>query len=430
VPEEFAGHSIYVTIFLFWGAILIFILHSHHLYTTSRYLSLLEEGIIVAKSVVYSSILASLFIFLSNINIFSRLIFVECVLILFVVLSLWRFVKRVCLRQLIKNGFLNFNVLIIGASNEAESLIQEIKNYPYLGLRIIGLLDDKKTGIYAGIKIVGTTDKLEFMIKRYFIDEVYVAGDYRQQSVKDIISKCIRLGKTVKLLVDDLGISVDELKFGYLGPIALVTYFEQPAEKINSLIKRLFDVFVSGSMLILLFPLFIVIFLLVKFVSSGPVFYISRRSGRKGIEFNLLKFRSMVSNADSLKEGLKCMSETNGPIFKIKNDPRITRIGRFLRKYSLDELPQLVNVLKGDMSLVGPRPFPVEESEKIEYKHIPRLNIRPGITGLAQVKGRSNLKFSQWMKWDLWYVNNWSLALDIRIILWTIPAVIKGEGAY
>jgi len=159
-------------------------------------------------------------------------------------------------------------------------------------------------------------------------------------------------------------------------------------------------------------------------------FYISKRSGKKGRIFNMYKFRSMIKNAENLRDALSCKSEVEGPIFKIRRDPRLTRVGKILRKYSLDELPQLFNVLKGDMGLVGPRPFPVEESSKIEYKHIPRLNVRPGLTGLAQVKGRSNLKFNQWMRWDVWYVENWSLGLDARIILWTIPAVLRGKGAY
>jgi lipopolysaccharide/colanic/teichoic acid biosynthesis glycosyltransferase len=138
----------------------------------------------------------------------------------------------------------------------------------------------------------------------------------------------------------------------------------------------------------------------------------------------------MDENAESLKVSLKDKSEIKGPIFKIRKDPRLTKIGKFLRKYSIDELPQLFNVLKGDMSLVGPRPFPVEESQQIEYKHIPRLNIKPGITGLAQIKGRSDLSFSHWMRWDNWYLHNWSFVLDIKILLWTIPVVVKGKGAY
>ncbi|MFA5276429.1 MAG: sugar transferase, partial [Candidatus Omnitrophota bacterium] len=168
----------------------------------------------------------------------------------------------------------------------------------------------------------------------------------------------------------------------------------------------------------------------VKLTNPGPVFFVSKRSGKKGMAFDMYKFRSMVKDAEKQRDALSDKSEVKGPIFKIKQDPRLTRIGKILRKYSLDELPQLFNILKGDMSLVGPRPFPVAESNKIEYQHIPRLNIRPGVTGLAQVKGRSNLKFNQWMRWDIWYMENWSFGLDIRILLWTIPAVFKGKGAY
>ena len=148
------------------------------------------------------------------------------------------------------------------------------------------------------------------------------------------------------------------------------------------------------------------------------------------MSFDFYKFRSMVKDADEHKETLRKKSEVDGPIFKIRNDPRLTTVGKILRRYSLDELPQLFNVIKGDMSLVGPRPFPIEESENFENKHIPRLNIRPGMTGLAQVKGRSDLKFDNCIRWDMWYIANWSLWLDLKILLWTIPAVLKGKGAY
>ena len=139
----------------------------------------------------------------------------------------------------------------------------------------------------------------------------------------------------------------------------------------------------------------------------------------------------MVDDAEKKKEQLLQKNEIrDGVIFKIKKDPRITRVGRFLRRYSFDELPQLFNVLRGDMSLVGPRPFPIDESARFKYRHMPRLNMRPGITGLPQVKGRSELSFHQWVKWDLWYIHNWSFRLDLQILLWTIPAVLKGKGAY
>jgi len=182
--------------------------------------------------------------------------------------------------------------------------------------------------------------------------------------------------------------------------------------------------------IMLLSPILIATALAIKLTSSGPVFYTRDRIGKNGKPFPFYKFRSMGKNADSFKGVLKDRSEVKGPIFKIRKDPRLTRVGRFLRKYSLDELPQFINVLRGDMSLVGPRPFPVEESRQIGYKHIPRLNIKPGVTGLAQIKGRSDLSFSNWMRWDNWYLHNWSLGLDIKILLWTIPVVIKGKGAY
>ena len=198
----------------------------------------------------------------------------------------------------------------------------------------------------------------------------------------------------------------------------------------DSMVKRGIDVIISAMLLIFALPLFLIIFLVIKIDSRGSVFYISKRSGRKGRFFNFYKFRSMYNNADIHKESLRHRSEVGGPVFKIRNDPRITSIGRFLRRYSLDELPQLINVLKGDMSLVGPRPLPVEESSQCEGWQLPRLEVRPGLACIAQVRGRSDLSFYKWMKWDLWYIDNWSLRLDFQILFWMLPAVIKRKGAY
>ena len=161
------------------------------------------------------------------------------------------------------------------------------------------------------------------------------------------------------------------------------------------------------------------------------MFYIHKRTGYKGRVFNFYKFRSMVKEADGLKPELLNKNESQGNIiFKIKQDPRITRVGKVLRKMSLDEFPQLINVLNGDMSLVGSRPFPVEESKKLDPSFLERFVIRPGITGLAQIRGRSDLPINRWVKWDLWYINNWSFWLDLKILFWTLPAVLKCRGAY
>jgi len=430
VPHELAGQRAYLTVFFFWGICLVFILNNLHLYATIRYLSIIEESLMAIKGVGFASVIAALFVYLLGISVFSRTVFVEATLALFILIVLWRVLKRICVRKLISSGFANYNVLLVGAGKETELILQEIKDNPFLGLRVKGILSDRGAGDFCGVKILGKVDDLGYIVKKYFIDEIYVTEYLGNMPINDFLAKCGKTGKAVRLIINNLGLPFQKLNLNYLGPIPLITCFQGEQIKADSVIKRIFDIFVAGLVLCLLFPLFIAIGLFIKIESKGPLFYVSKRSGKKGAIFKFYKFRSMVNNADVLKDKIRHRSEVDGPIFKMRKDPRFTKIGAFLRKYSLDELPQLINVLKGDMSLVGPRPFPVEESEKIEYKHIPRLNIRPGITGLAQVKGRSSLKFSQWMRWDSWYVNNWSLGLDIKILLWTMPVVLKAKGAY
>jgi len=430
VPHDAIGQKAYLTVFFFWGICLIFILNNFHLYITARYLNILKESFVVSRAVGYASILAALFIYLLKINIFSRTVFVESVLALLITTVSWRILKRICVRRLIESGFSNYNVLLIGSGEEIKITLQEIKDSPFLGLRVKGILNDKETDDIYGFKILGKLRDLEHVVKKYFIDEIYIVGLFDKITMRDLIAQCKKTNKAVRVILDDFGLYFQGLSLNYLGSLPLITYFQEVPAKANGVLKRLFDICVSGVLLIILLPVFLTISLFIKMESKGPVFYTSKRSGRKGKIFNFYKFRSMLLDAEKNKEALREKSEVAGPIFKIKKDPRITRVGRFLRKHSLDELPQIINVLKGDMSLVGPRPFPVEESNKIEYKHIPRLNIRPGITGLAQIKGRSDLKFNQWMRWDAWYFNNCSLGLDIKILLWTIPAVFNGKGAY
>jgi exopolysaccharide biosynthesis polyprenyl glycosylphosphotransferase len=429
-PCEPTGQRIYLSVFVFWGICLVFILNNLHLYNTLRYLGILEESFIAIKGVFYSSIIAALFVYLFSLTVFSRILFIESVFLLSVFIVLWRVFKRICVRKLISNGFANYNVLLVGIGKETEVILQEINDNLFYGLHVKGILDDRHTGNFCGVKILGKIADLEHIVKKYFIDDICVTDIPGNLSLRAFLEICGKTGKTVRLIIDNLGLPFHRLSLNYLGSIPLITYFHGEQTKANNIYKRIFDLSVGGLALFLFSPVFLAIILLIKIESKGPVLYISERSGRKGIRFKFYKFRSMVYNADELKEQVRHKSEVDGPIFKIKNDPRLTKIGVFLRKHSLDELPQLINVLKGDMSLVGPRPFPVEESEKIEYRHIPRLNVKPGITGLAQVKGRSNLKFNQWMRWDNWYVNNWSAGLDLRILFWTIPAIFRGRGAY
>ena len=202
----------------------------------------------------------------------------------------------------------------------------------------------------------------------------------------------------------------------------------EPIVTIGMLLKRTMDVFVSSLALLFLWPLMLVIGIAVKLESRGSVIYRSRRVGKYGREFDCYKFRTMVAGSDGLKENLRRLNQRYGPFFKIAGDPRVTRFGRFLRKYSLDELPQLWNVLKGDMSLVGPRPHPVEDCAQYSSEHCRRLVVKPGVTGLWQVMARANPSFEICMMLDLVYIQKWNLLLDCRILLKTIPAVLAGEG--
>ena len=195
-------------------------------------------------------------------------------------------------------------------------------------------------------------------------------------------------------------------------------------------VKRVFDTTLSLLGLIALSPVFLVIALLVKITSKGPVFYAQKRVGKGGRVFNFYKFRSMVINADEIKKTLMAQNEATGPIFKMKHDPRITTVGRFIRKYSLDELPQLFNVLKNDMSLVGPRPPIPEEVRKYKKWQTQRLSIQPGITCIWQTSGRSRIGFEDWVRMDIYYIKNWSLWLDIKLLFKTIKTVVTADGAY
>jgi exopolysaccharide biosynthesis polyprenyl glycosylphosphotransferase len=430
VPRDFSGFKAYPPVFSLWAVTLVFLLNNHHLYSTDRSLSILQESWQVTKCVLFSSILAALLIFGFKIDIFSRLVFIESTLFLLVVISLWRTIKRIYVRHLVEKGYSNYNVVIVGAGKIGLGLAEQIRNNSYLGIRIVGFLDDSKTSAINGYKVIGKIADLDEVVKKHYIDEIYVTIPSERKISSDIILKGAKLHKAVRIVAEHFDMPYRKVGLNYLGFIPMITYLEKDLHGSEQFFKGFFDVVVAGLLLIFLFPLFVIISLLIKFESPGSVFYISKRCGKKGAIFNFYKFRSMIESADRYKEELRMKSEVDGPIFKMRKDPRVTLVGKFLRRNSLDELPQLMNVLKGDMSLIGPRPFPVDESERVENKYISRLNIKPGITGLAQISGRSDLSFKHWARWDTWYINNWSLGLDF-IILWrTIPVVLKGRGAY
>ena len=424
--------SAYSLIFLFWCVIAILFLNNYKLYETDRELSVPSEIYMVFKSIFFSSLPTIAAVFLLKIDIFSRQVFGYAALLMFVSLTLWRTMKRLWVRRLVSRGYNNLNVLIIGAGKMGKLLISEIRKRPYLGLRIMGYLDDfkEKHEPIEGYEVLGKTSDFETVVRQRFIDEALISIPSYRKLVSDLVMKGRNLGVSVRIIPDQFDLIAGEIKMHHIGFMPLLEYHSKGIHGTNLFMKRAMDICLSGLGLLLLSPLFLLLAIAVKLNSKGGIFYRSKRCGKKGRVFNFYKFRSMVKDADTMLPGLRHKNEMDGPIFKMKKDPRETRIGRFIRRFSLDELPQLGNVLKGDMSLVGPRPPTPEEVEKYEDWQLRKLEIRPGITCLWQVRGRSDLSFHQWMKWDIWYIDNWSFWLDLRILLWTVPVVLKRKGAY
>ena len=251
------------------------------------------------------------------------------------------------------------------------------------------------------------------------------------ERVEAVIKICELEGVETWLVADFFGAQISRAEFDELGKHPLLIFRSAPPVSWQMMAKQIIDFAGACALLIGLSPFFLLTALLVKLTSPGPVFFRQQRSGLNGSPFTLYKFRTMVTNAEQFKHELEAMNEMTGPVFKVTNDPRITKFGRFLRKYSLDEWPQLINVARGEMSLVGPRPLPVDEVKRFnDLAHRRRLSVKPGLTCIWQVTGRNKISdFKDWVRLDLEYIDGWSLWLDFKILLLTVPAVLRGKGA-
>jgi len=312
-------------------------------------------------------------------------------------------------------------------------LARELSRQRHLGLQVVGFLDDFE-GIRKSTpegKVLGKISELERIVHQNFIDQVFIAVSSQGESVNKTLSQAKKLGLGVKIVPEFFENASPSLGISYIGSLPILEYHYNGIEsEVELMVKRLMDMVFSFVGLAVLSPFLMVIAFLIKLDSPGPVFYFSPRIGRKGKVFNFYKFRSMRTHAEGHLVELLDKNEKDGPIFKMKEDPRLTRMGKFIRKYSIDELPQLWNVLKGDMSLVGPRPPIPSEVSRYKDWQLKRINAVPGMISPYVVQGRSDLSFEEWVRSDLDYVENWSLWLDTKILFQAIPAVLKGKGAY
>jgi len=325
------------------------------------------------------------------------------------------------------------HVVFVGSGPEAVDLAQKILHRADLGYRLLGFVDDhpQNTRLWQG-KWLCTLDAFPDYLCRHAVDEVFIAlpiSTYYDQ-VRRITRLCDELSVPCRVPSDWMELKTADTAAYVLNGVPMLSLRNAGRGRFSHLIiKRLLDFALAGAGLLLLAPLFLVVSALIAFSSTGPVFFKQQRVGFNRRRFNIYKFRTMVDGAEALQSQLEHLNEADGAAFKIAADPRITRVGRWLRKTSIDEIPQLINVLKGEMSLVGPRPLPVRDVNNIyEQWPIRRFSMRPGLTCLWQISGRHRLRFNEWMRLDLQYIDEWSIWLDLKIMLRTIPEVVKATG--
>jgi exopolysaccharide biosynthesis polyprenyl glycosylphosphotransferase len=325
-------------------------------------------------------------------------------------------------------------VIVIGTGERAKELSYNLKKQSEWGIEIIGHLDpdSSRVGtIVAGAPVIGTISDIENILKSNVVDEVIIAITRSMLAdAEPIAQACEQEGIKLRFMADLFNLEVARTKLMTLGNIPILTMEPVAQDEIQLMIKRVIDLVLTIISLPLAIPLMAMISIAIKIESAGPVFFIQNRIGLKKRQFPMLKFRSMYQDAEERLKEIEHLNEAEGPIFKMKNDPRVTKVGKILRKTSLDEIPQLINVLRGEMSLVGPRPMSIRDV-KLFDKGIQRkrFSVKPGITCIWQISGRSNLPFEKWLELDIEYISNWSLWLDIKILIKTMPAVLFSKGA-
>ncbi len=345
-----------------------------------------------------------------------------------------RLTVRPALSAMRRRGLNTRRYLFVGRGDSAQRIASAILSHPDYGIQIVGALtfSGEETRLpVAGVTDLGGVAEMQDVLRQHAIDDIVVCPSdcVWATEVKSLLRFAQTTGISVRLAPDCFGIPVESSVVQHIGHVPTYAIVGGFGQQSSLWAKRLIDVVGSGIGLLLLTPLMLLIAAAIKLTSQGPIFFRQTRVGMNGRLFSMLKFRTMVKNAEALRAQLVGQNEQAGPVFKMKHDPRITTVGRFLRRYSLDELPQLFNVLWGHMSLVGPRPPIPSEVVQYDWWQRRRLSVRPGLTCIWQVSGRNSIGFEQWMQMDLAYIDGWNLALDMKIMAKTVKEVIRGGGS-
>ena len=392
-----------------------------------------DEFFHIISSLSVGMALIIVFFFFVKFIFFSRFIFASALVIAVVLVFLGRLILRLVRWQLRKRGIGKRKVLILGCGGIAQKLVSSLDeafDYDIKGILTEG--DHKEEKEVAGINILGKVEDLETILEKYHIEEVYLATETPFKCDTDRLAEIAYVANVkFRILPDELSLDLASVEVSTINGLPILTLLNTPLQGWMMVMKSFCDRVLASLIILGISPVLVFITLRIWFSDPfAPIFYISRRVGRKGEIFPCLKFRTMVPDADKKKQTLLEKNQREGGVFfKLENDPRITKFGKLLREWSLDELPQLLNVLKGDMSLIGPRPHLPEEVDKYHLKDRRVLSIKPGMTGFAQINGRSSLSFEEEMKYELFYVKNWSLWLDLVIFMKSVWVVIKRQNA-
>ena len=342
-----------------------------------------------------------------------------CIMLMLIKEEIWQFIQN----KRIGRPDSQKRLILLGSESETREMLERIGDGKNKNYRVMMEFNINRDPI----------NELVQNLHKHSANVVLInAGHTKFDLIEKVINACELEGVEVWLAADFFNTQIARTTVDDFQGVPLLVFQTTPAPSLQSLTKQMIDYIAAFTMILILSPLLLICALSVKLTSQGPIMFRQKRSGINGRPFTMFKFRSMNTNAEQRKLELEAMNEMSGPVFKVSSDPRITPIGKILRKYSLDELPQLINVLQGSMSLVGPRPLPEDETKRFEdLSHRRRLSVKPGLTCLWQISGRNEVKeFSDWVRLDLEYIDNWSLWLDIKILIRTIPVVFKGTGAH
>jgi exopolysaccharide biosynthesis polyprenyl glycosylphosphotransferase len=418
-------------LYLLWYAgTLVFITRSYGLYGPIQNRSGLHEQRMTLQATLTSGLLLCGALYLTHEIAIPRLVVLLMVVITSILLSIRRAIWRNMEYSRYREGLETRNVLIVGAGRVAHALRNHLESLRHLGFRFKGFVALTEREAESGdADVIGDVRHTLQLARSLFVDEIFFSVPAEKKLVIALVEEARAMGIDVRVVPDLYDGLAWNAPVEYIGQFPTIPLHRRDFPIGSFLMKRMLDMALSALALSVLAPVMLAISIAVRLNSPGPIFYRAARIGRKGRTFSCYKFRTMVANADKLRAELESMNEREGVLFKIVKDPRVTSVGRVLRKYSLDELPQFYNVLRGDMSLVGPRPPIASEVEQYDLAHLRRLDVLPGITGLWQVEARQDPSFDSYISLDTAYVENWSFWLDLKILARTVGVVFSGTGS-